>query len=166
VKTCSTCQKPISRKVRSGYCPDCKTALRQSGFSYVRDIVRVAATVFMVPAHQIYAPTRKRPINRARKAVYLVAREAGLSTPVIGEVLGLDHTSVVVGSRVAREWLERDEVFAALIHDLRQSALHGAPVQPRTITRRAPAQREDRQARFNRDAARGSSDLLAALEAA
>lgn len=64
-------------------------------------IVRIAARIFDVPAHQIYGPSRKRPIALARQATYEAISATGRSDAAVGRILDRDPTTVRHGIRQA-----------------------------------------------------------------
>lgn len=51
---------------------------------------------------EVLARSRKRPVVAARRAVCVALRARGLSLPVIGALIGRDHTTVLHALRTAQ----------------------------------------------------------------
>jgi chromosomal replication initiation ATPase DnaA len=63
----------------------------------VLKIVDAVSEAAGIPARHILSQKRTAAVARARQIVMYEARQAGLSYPQIGMVLGRDHTSVMHG---------------------------------------------------------------------
>lgn len=85
-------------------------------------IVRLAAHVFDVPAHQIYGPSRKRPIALARHAAYEAIRAISHSDAAVGRFLDRDPTTVRRGinqaANLALYWPDFAERRARLAREV------------------------------------------------
>lgn len=85
----------------------------------IAKIVEVAAAEFGVRPRDITGPSRHPVFTRPRMAAYLIAREAGYSTPRIAKLFFRDHSGVISGSSRAVEIMAKDEKYAASISSIR-----------------------------------------------
>lgn len=85
----------------------------------ISKIVEVAAAEFGVRPRDITGPSRHPVFTRPRMAAYLIAREAGYSTPRIAKLFFRDHSGVISGSSRAIEIMAKDEKYAASIASIR-----------------------------------------------
>lgn len=67
----------------------------------MKDLLRQCAERHDLEPNTLLAPTRKRCVSWPRQEFMARAREAGFSTPQIGRFLGVDHSTVLHGSRAA-----------------------------------------------------------------
>ena len=91
------------------------------------DILTLAARLSGIPESRIRSRCRKRPTSRVRAAVCLIAGEHGHSNPVIGAVLGIDHSSVIYARRRAPILAMYEHGYARFIRSLRAKALTVRP---------------------------------------
>jgi len=85
----------------------------------VADVLAVASYLWVLPAAQIRGEQRNRRYLAPRFAVCLVSSEQGHSYPMIGRVMGRDHSSVIHAARRAREMMARDPQYAHMVERLR-----------------------------------------------
>jgi chromosomal replication initiation ATPase DnaA len=89
-------------------------------FVAVDAVVRRASMREGVTVEQLRGAQRDRRTARARWAVMMVLRDAGMSTPQIGRTLGdRDHTTVLHGLREGAALAAKDDNFAGLVGTLR-----------------------------------------------
>lgn len=74
-------------------------ALRGAGGPVFRRVVAEVAIATRVPPAAILGGSRRREVVQARDAVVALLRRAGWSSPMIGRVLGRDHSSVLTAAR-------------------------------------------------------------------
>lgn len=64
-----------------------------------RRAIEAVAAAFDIPVSAILGPSRKRPVSFARFSIYVILRERGWTTTQVSAALGLDHSSVIHGTR-------------------------------------------------------------------
>lgn len=80
--------------------------------SVVHGIARNAAELFAVPFSEIIGSRQHRRVLRARFAVAWASRRKGISSPVIGRMLGRrDHSTILNAERRADEWRAADPEY-------------------------------------------------------
>ena len=84
----------------------------------VNEIANVTATLFDVSVEDMKGRQQRKPLMRPRFAIYLVARQAGHSYPLIGKRLGRDHSSIIYGCKIARQLIDHDPDFAAMVRKI------------------------------------------------
>lgn len=82
------------------------------------EIVNHCAELFDVSADDIMSRRRIRPITQARFALYAALRQRGWSYPRIGNFMGRDHSSVLVGVRKAEWLMERQRSYEEKVEAL------------------------------------------------
>lgn len=86
----------------------------------ILDIVTAACREFGCGYKDILSTRRSEASVKARRAVYLLAREmTGHSLPAIGRALRKDHSTVLHGIRRAEELVKRDPLFADAVNKVR-----------------------------------------------
>jgi chromosomal replication initiation ATPase DnaA len=89
----------------------------------VRRIVEQATRIFALGPNEICGPRRPTYVTMARHAVYLIACEAGWSSPCVGRIVNRDHSTVLHGRDVALRDIERNPEYAARVQELREFAV-------------------------------------------
>lgn len=94
-----------------------KTAVRSEKVG--RAIVRDAAAIWGVRPAGIFGPDTIRTYAQPRFAAYLVSNEVGMKLAEIGRFMARDHSTVIYGTRMARQHEQRDPEYAARLNALR-----------------------------------------------
>lgn len=89
-----------------------------------RRAVEAVAEAFDIPVSAILGPSRKRPVSFARFSIYVLLRERGWTTTQVADALGVDHSSVIHGTKRAADM---DETWHAR-HALARESLGSRPV--------------------------------------
>ena len=162
----------------------------------VADIIAAASRMTGIPVADITGPSRVKRLVRVRQAVaFVAARQADrLSYPMIGRMLGRDHSTIIHAIIAADANRQIDREYAKFLRQLRmeaRSAGHfGAgpvvvapvattpavvrPIAPKPIARAVKAKNDfrpddgegDNGHKFQAGISRGSNDFLAKLNAA
>jgi chromosomal replication initiator protein len=90
---------------------------------------RASAQVFGVQVADILGRRRTRNVARARfAATWIARRRSGLSYPVLGRILGRDHSSVIHACQRAVRLFRADAAFRdGLLRAWRLSKMESAP---------------------------------------
>jgi chromosomal replication initiator protein len=85
------------------------------------EVLRAVSQYYEIPESAIYEKTRKKDVVKPRQiAMFLMREDLGVSYPSIGDRLGgRDHTTVIHSCEKIREIVERDEVLAQEIDQIR-----------------------------------------------
>lgn len=85
-------------------------------------IIEIVTAMFNISRERLMSDERSRPVALPRQIVmYLLRKEANLSLPQIGEMLGgRDHTTVLYAIRKISDRLERDDRLRRQIVQIRQ----------------------------------------------
>jgi chromosomal replication initiator protein len=96
---------------------------RQTDTKYHRMVSAVCSTFGVRPAH-LTSPLRTRKIARPRQIImYLATTDLGLSTTVVGRLLGgRDHTTVIHGRRTIAGLIETNSVMRDRVEKIRAAA--------------------------------------------
>ncbi len=75
-----------------------------------RDILRTVSEVTGISTAALQGEKRGGPVSKARQLVFLLCNEHAqqMSTPQIGRLMNRDHTTVIHGTRKARERIQAD----------------------------------------------------------
>lgn len=84
----------------------------------VLSIVRRAFEITGIEAETILSPSREPAVCWVRFAVVLAAHRAQLSYAQIGRTLRRDHSTIMHAANRARELMQADDGFAALVEVL------------------------------------------------
>jgi Bacterial dnaA protein helix-turn-helix len=93
----------------------------------VVDIIAVASQLSHHTAGDILSRARHKPLVLTRFAIYTVARENGHSYPVIGKILGRDHSTVLHGCKVCEIFARDRPSFGKFLADLREATADLTP---------------------------------------
>lgn len=93
----------------------------------IADILQIASEIWDVHPRDLAGNDRFHFCVRPRQAVYLVAREQGLSFPQIGRRLGRDHSTVLNGIGVCHKHMRADPNYAGKVEALRQRVAECKP---------------------------------------
>lgn len=88
----------------------------------VREMVMIAAAVFNTTYADVMSRSRDKYHTRARFAVYLVAKEQGMSFMQLGRRIGRDHSSIMNGYQRALHWIATEPDYAKKIAIVRKAA--------------------------------------------
>lgn len=141
-----------------------------------KDICHLVAAHTGVSVEDIKSLSRKRKVARARQAVLYIARQQGMSYPVIGARMGRDHSTVIYACEQVPELAKRDPKYAAMIEAVSRGEWPENQA-PSYVPTYAPIIRlpkvkanpipqhdnEDSAHLFHKEVAKGSAALLAAL---
>lgn len=92
----------------------------------VDEIITSAARIFAVTRQSILSRRREPHFCRPRFAVCIIARDMGLSLPVIGRSLdGRHHTTILAACRRAEHWMEQDAQYRYAVDAVRADVAIG-----------------------------------------
>lgn len=85
----------------------------------IEEIAYAVADLYDIAPAELRGRARTKTIAEARLCCYLVARKCTrLSSVEIGDALGRDHTSVLMGIKSALRQCARDPYFAGVVAEL------------------------------------------------
>lgn len=82
------------------------------------EVLRRVNNATTITRAEVLSESRERAVIYARFAVYIAMRKLGYSTPVIGELMRRDHSTVCNGIARARGKYDNDPQFRALVDSL------------------------------------------------
>ena len=160
----------------------------------VADIIAAASRMTGIPVADITGPSRVKRLVRVRQAVaFVAARQADrLSYPMIGRMLGRDHSTIIHAIIAADANRQIDREYAKFLRQLRMEARNAGhfaagpvvkvapapvipkPAAPKPVVRSVKAKNDfrpddgegDNGHKFQAGISRGSNDFLAKLNAA
>ena len=160
----------------------------------VADIIAAASRMTGIPVADITGPSRVKRLVRVRQAVaFVAARQADrLSYPMIGRMLGRDHSTIIHAIIAADANRQIDREYAKFLRQLRMEARNAGhfaagpvvkvapapvipkPPAPKPVVRSVKAKNDfrpddgdgDNGHKFQAGISRGSNDFLAKLNAA
>ena len=160
----------------------------------VADIIAAASRMTGIPVADITGPSRVKRLVRVRQAVaFVAARQADrLSYPMIGRMLGRDHSTIIHAIIAADANRQIDREYAKFLRQLRMEARNAGhfaagpvvkvapapvipkPPAPKPVVRAVKAKNDfrpddgdgDNGHKFQAGISRGSNDFLAKLNAA
>ena len=160
----------------------------------VADIIAAASRMTGIPVADITGPSRVKRLVRVRQAVaFVAARQADrLSYPMIGRMLGRDHSTIIHAIIAADANRQIDLEYAKFLRQLRMEARNAGhfaagpvvkvapapvipkPAAPKPVVRSVKAKNDfrpddgdgDNGHKFQAGISRGSNDFLAKLNAA
>lgn len=85
----------------------------------ITDIIAIASKITGCPERHILGELRNRNVCAVRAAIYMVARDQGLSFPVIGQHVGQrDHTTVMNAIESRRRFQQSFDCFDDFVAEL------------------------------------------------
>lgn len=131
-KFCSVCQTEVSRYNTTLRCKAHPRLGAQANVTvvpkiFIMDLVALAADLAGISVREIIGLGRRGTACKVRQACFLVAREFGHTTKQIGRRMSRDHSTVIHGSFVASELVERDMVYCAFVMALRKAGTSSVP---------------------------------------
>jgi hypothetical protein len=102
-------------------------------------VIDIVARVFGVSTAQILGPARTKAIATARQTVcFILRRDLGMSSPKAGDVLALDHSTVVSATHRIEHLLQTDTTVADRVAEVRRLLAPPSADRDRLVVQTTP----------------------------